>query len=328
MSSYRRNVMVGIFVLGGLVILAWMLVQFGGNLAKPFAAASVSVRFVSDRADGISNGSAVTYRGVNVGRAETISRADDQMHVYIIAALTPTPPLPGNLRAVIRSQGLVGAGASIVLETVDPQPQGYLTENQDIPTRFVGLDILPPQFADLAEELRSTARQFRESQLIAHLDEQIIKTGKLVESIDKLVADPKTHANIRDSLDNIRVVTEKANRIADNLDKFSGDLQKLSTNASDTLSDAKTTITKTQEQILTLSKQTSDRMEQVSKLLDQFQSIAEKVNKGQGTAGALVNDNRLYESMVDTTKELNATVVDLRRLVQQWEQEGISFKLK
>lgn len=328
MSPYRRNVAVGAVVLGGLIILGWMLIQFGGRIVTPFAPATIKVRFIADRADGLSNGSGVSYRGVSVGRVDIITRAEDQLHVIIVAALDPKPPLPGNIRAIIRSQGLVGAGASIVIETTDPQPLGILKPNQEVLTRFVGLDILPPQFAELAEELRSTARQFRESQLISHLDEQIIKTGKLIDSVDQLVANPDTQKSIHDSLDNIRNLTEKANRVADNLDKFSGDLQKLSTNASETMADARTTITKTQEQVLSLSKQTTDRMEQISRLLDQLQSIAEKVNKGQGTAGAMVNDNRLYESMVDTTKQLNATVLDLRRLVQQWEQEGVSFKLK
>ena len=62
--------------------------------------------------------------------------------------------------------------------------------------------------------------------------------------------------------------------------------------------------------------------------MDQFQSIAEKVEKGQGTAGALVNDPKLYESLVDTSRELNLTIKDLQRLVQQWEQEGVTLKLK
>ena len=42
----------------------------------------------------------------------------------------------------------------------------------------------------------------------------------------------------------------------------------------------------------------------------------------------VVNDPKLYESLVDSAKELNATISDFKRLVEQWEQEGISFKLK
>jgi phospholipid/cholesterol/gamma-HCH transport system substrate-binding protein len=328
MTPYRRNVAVGAVVLGGLIILGWMLIQFGGRIVTPFAPESITIYFLTDRADGISNGSAVQYRGVIVGRAEKITRADDQLHVMIQAALDARPPLPANVKAIIRSQGLIGAGASVVLETVDPTPQGTLKSGQTIETKFVGLDILPPEFAQLAAELRTTAQQFRESQIVPHLDEQVTKIGKVVDALDQIVADPQSQQNIRESLNNIRTVTERANKIADSLEKFSGDLQTVSTNANDTLSDTRATIVKTQEQILALSKQTSDRMQQLSKLLDQFQEVAEKVNKGQGTAGALVNDPRLYESLVDSARTLNATVSDLQRLVQQWEQEGVTLKLK
>ena len=36
----------------------------------------------------------------------------------------------------------------------------------------------------------------------------------------------------------------------------------------------------------------------------------------------------LYESLLDTSRELNMTIKDFKRLVEQWEQEGVSFKLK
>jgi hypothetical protein len=37
----------------------------------------------------------------------------------------------------------------------------------------------------------------------------------------------------------------------------------------------------------------------------------------------LVNDPKLYESLADTAAELNLMVKDMRRVIQQWEQEGI-----
>ena len=41
----------------------------------------------------------------------------------------------------------------------------------------------------------------------------------------------------------------------------------------------------------------------------------------------LVRDPRLYDSLVSTANVLNEMMTDLRRLVQQWEQEGVSMKL-
>jgi phospholipid/cholesterol/gamma-HCH transport system substrate-binding protein len=328
MSPYRRNVMVGVVVLGSLGLLGWMLIQFGGRLMSPFAPAQLKVRIVADRADGISNGSAVLYTGVIAGRVDKVSRGSDLQHVYIDASVDRQPPLPGNVQALIRTT-VVGGGASIALETIDDAaPQGALAEGQTLVGRFLGTDLIPPEITSLATELRLTAQQFRESNLVQHVDEQVANVGRVMESVRNLVEDKQLRADLTDSLASIRSTTARADKIASNLEQFSGDLNKLSADASATVGEARTAIGKTEAEILNLSKQTSQRLEQTSKLLDQFYGIAEKVNKGQGSAGALVNDPRLYESLVETAKELNSTVADLRRLVNQWEQEGVSLKLR
>jgi phospholipid/cholesterol/gamma-HCH transport system substrate-binding protein len=306
--------MVGAVVLGALLILAWMLIQFGAGLATPFSPENQPVRFVTDRADGISNGSSVTYLGVIVGRVETVSRSDDQTQVYINGTVDTKPPLPGNLKAVIRSQGLVGGGAIVVLELTDGKPVGTLAKDQVIQAHFIGLDILPPEFADLADELRKTVHDIHESKIIDNLNQQISRAGQLIDSMQSVVGDPQVRDDLKTSIANIRASS-------DNFQKLTVDLDHLSIGATDA-------VRKTQIAVVDVSQQLSGRLEQTSKLLDQFQSIAEKVNKGQGTAGALINDNKLYESMIDTARELDATVADLRRLVEQWEQEGVSLKVK
>jgi phospholipid/cholesterol/gamma-HCH transport system substrate-binding protein len=76
------------------------------------------------------------------------------------------------------------------------------------------------------------------------------------------------------------------------------------------------------------NKQLTDRLTQIAGVLNQMQSISQKINAGNGTAGLLVNDPRLYEALVDSTRELNASVTDLHRLIDQWEQEGVTLHLK
>jgi len=112
------------------------------------------------------------------------------------------------------------------------------------------------------------------------------------------------------------------------LEKFTDNLNQLSGETKDALTQARGTIAKTEGHIDSIAAQFNDRMAQASTLLERFQSIAAKVDKGQGTAGQLVNDPRLYESLTATTQELAVTIKDLRRLVEQWEQEGVSLKLK
>jgi phospholipid/cholesterol/gamma-HCH transport system substrate-binding protein len=105
-------------------------------------------------------------------------------------------------------------------------------------------------------------------------------------------------------------------------------LDKLSDQATGTLADAQSTVQSAKTEVDHLSRQVDDRMLQVDKSLDSIQSIIAKVDSGKGTAGLLVNDPKLYQGLLENSKELNATILDLKRLVEQWEQEGVSLKLK
>ena len=334
MSPYRRNVLVGATVLGALIVLGWMIIKFSGQLATPFKPKQISIRFITDRADGVAEGSPVNFLGVPAGRVMEVTRSENQKQVYIDAAIDQYPPIPANVRAIIRTASALGSGSAIVFEVIGPKPEGKLEAGSEIEAHYVGLDLLPPEFAELARELKLTAQQMREANLIAHVDEQVRHVGKLIDAVQAYVGDEKTRDDLKNAIANLRTTTESANRISGNLEKFSGRLDKLGDDASATMADARTTIQqanttikKTEGNIDQITTQVGDRLLQISKLLDQFNGIAMKVNDGKGTAGQLVNDPKLYQGLVDVTKELNLTVSDLRRLVQQWEQEGVSLKL-
>lgn len=328
MSPYRRNIIVGVTVLLALGFLGWMILKFGGSVGSLFTPPSMPITFRATRADGVGDGSPILYQGVTVGRVTLISRDPNMRDVTIDSMVDIAPPLPANVRGEIRAQSLLGSGSAINLAVTGPQPQGTLQAGAVIDAEYLGLDLLPPEFAEVADELGKTAQQLRDSNLIANLNRQVTKAGELMDSVHSLVADEQMRSDLKDALSNIKSATESATRISANLEKFTGDLDKLSSEASGTLGDVRATVTKTDQRIQGLSEQVSARLEQTSKLLDSFQSITSKIDSGKGTAGQLVNDPRLYESLVDTSRELNATVADLRRLVEQWEQEGVSLKLK
>lgn len=326
MSSYKKNLMVGITVLGSLILLSIMILKFGDAPARLFVEPQLSIRIIADRADGINGGSPVLYRGVNVGRVMAVAIADNQRDIIIDARIDKKWPIPGNVSAVIRTQGLIGSGAALVLETNDPAGPP-LAENQQLHATYIGLDVLPPAFAELAADLRQTSKQFRESNLVGHLDQavqsaqqQLTKVGQVLDNLQKIIGDEKIQENIRLTIANVRTATETANRIGANLEQTSTRLNDLTTQAQGT-------IHKTEEHIDQLAKNAGARIEQVAKLLETFQSIADKVNTGQGTAGLLLNDAKLYQGMVEISQQLSATMADLKRLVEQWEQEGMTFKL-
>ncbi|MCC7350462.1 MAG: MCE family protein [Phycisphaerales bacterium] len=326
MSSYKKNLIVGITVLGSLILLGVMILKFGDAPARLFVEPQFTIRIIADRADGINAGSPVLYRGVNVGRVSAVTIADNQRDIIIDARIDQKWPIPGNVSAVIRTQGLIGSGAALVLETNEPSGP-HLADNQQLHATFVGLDVLPPAFTELAADLKLTSKQFRESNLVIHLDQavqtvqqQLVKVGQILDNVQTIVGDETMRDNIRVAVANVRTATETANRIGATLEQTSAKLNDLTTQAQGT-------IQKTEGHIDQLAKDVSGRIEQVAKLLETFQSIADKVNTGQGTAGLLLNDPKLYQGLVEISQQLSATMFDLKRLVEQWEQEGMTLKL-
>src|SRR4051794_1744160 len=114
MSPYRRNVMVGATVLGGLLALGWMILKFAGAPVAWLVAPRMQIHFIVERADGLSEGSNVSYRGVNVGQIVHVVRMPDD-RVRIDANVDSKPPLPANVTGVIRSTGLLGGGSAMTL---------------------------------------------------------------------------------------------------------------------------------------------------------------------------------------------------------------------
>ncbi len=328
MATYQRNILVGATVLGAALVFGWMALKFSSKTAELFSPPQFPLHFVTSRADGLSQGALVQYLGVDVGRVESLTRNPDGMGVTIDAVVDRDPPLPANLRAEIKQTSALGGTSIISLDVNGDRANGALVPNQTIPAEYVGLNLFPASLtqtatdiAGMSEEIRKTAKELRESGAIEDLDKtiktisvQANKIGDVFDSVQSVLGDPKTRNDLRTAISNIRTTTDKLNNLADSLQATTG-------SASTAFKDA-------QLRIDTLSKQVGDRLTQIADLLTSVQSIAQKIDKGQGTAGQLVNDPKLYQAMVDSARELNATVTDLKRLIEQWEEEGVNLHLK
>ncbi len=318
MSPNRRNVVVGLTVLGALVALGGMLLKFGGPSIKLFShGASVQVHLTGDRADGLSEGAPVTYLGQSVGRVLRVTRDQNNVNINIDAEVDNLPPLPGNVEGIIRINSPIGGSAVLSLELVGAplsKPQGTLADGQHMVAKYVGSELVPPAIAQLAN-------QIKDSQIVMHLDEQVREAGTVLKGLDDYVNNAKTKADVQASMENFRHVSEVASAAADKAGKFANNLDAVQANVN-------ATVTTTRAEIDRVSKQVDDRMLQIGKLLDSAQAVAAKVDKGTGTASLLINDPKLYQSLVDNSRELNLTIATLKRLADQWEQEGVSLKLK
>ena len=334
MTSYRKNLAVGATMLVALAFLGVMILLFGEAPIRLFRASQTQVTFTADSADGISNGSPIFYLGVNVGQVTAVALPDPgQPGVVIRGVIRSKSPLPGNVEGLIRST-LIGGTSSLSLEPVGGVPGGQLANGQTIRARAGGSNVLPREFAELASQLTELSKRLQTSvddwnksrvidkvaSTLEHVRKTVDTFGATSEEVRKLLADDDMRGDLKATLANFREVSGNARTVAKNLEKLSIDLGK--TNA-----DVSAVVTKTGTRVDELSRQLGGRLDQLAGILDRFGSVASKVDRGEGTAGKLINDPKLYEALLDTSQELSLTVKDLRRLVEQWEHEGVSLKL-
>jgi phospholipid/cholesterol/gamma-HCH transport system substrate-binding protein len=344
MSPYKKNILVGLTVLVALILLGWMILRFSDAPFAIFKQEQMPVHFVATAAEGIGEGSPISYRGVVVGRVSQVRLNDDNLTVRIDALMDTKPQLPANVQGLIRSQ-LIGGGASIYLvlapvrnpasaatnpvtQPSETQPVGTLEPGQEIHARFVGIDILPPEFTSLAtdlkatsEELRLIGQEVRQSNMIPKLADTVTslkatveRAGNTIDSVQSLVTDEQMRADLRQTMANFRATSDSAGRIAANLEKITA---KVDTRVDQIGESADARLT-----------QLGSQLEQVANILRSFESAAAKLDQGKGSAAMLLNDPRLYENLYDTSRQLSETIATFRRLVEQWEQEGLHFKLK
>jgi len=59
-----------------------------------------------------------------------------------------------------------------------------------------------------------------------------------------------------------------------------------------------------------------------------LQKTVHDISEGNGTTGRLIQDPRLYDSLLDLSKSLKSTVDNLNFLIDKWKDEGVDLKLK
>jgi phospholipid/cholesterol/gamma-HCH transport system substrate-binding protein len=67
--------------------------------------------------------------------------------------------------------------------------------------------------------------------------------------------------------------------------------------------------------------------EELAKTVAELRLLIEKINSGDGTAGMLVNDGRLYENLIENTEQLQVLIDDIRNFIAEYRTDGVKVKL-
>lgn len=163
MNTRTHYSLVGLFVLGlGAALIAGVLwLSTGGQEVG----STRYIVYMTDSVAGLNRDSAVTYRGVNVGRVRDISLSpDDPQRVRLLLEVDQRTPVNTDTVATLEMQGLTGLGyINLSGDSQDTAPL-TATAGEDypvIPSRPSLLGRLDQSLTELADNLIATSKGLR-----------------------------------------------------------------------------------------------------------------------------------------------------------------------
>lgn len=291
MAKFTTEAKVGIFVFIGLLVLGYMSFKVGGF--KVGRDKGYPVAAVFDTATGLKTGVPVQIAGIEVGIVEDIALEDGRARVSF--RVRSDVPLPLDSTAVIRTSGVLG--------------DKYV----EIVPGSKGAPTLEP-----GGRLVNTRAPADVDQLIAKISQISDDIKRVTGSMSEVLGGPEGTSSMREILTNLREMSgtmaqlvrdnnEQLNMMIRNLTDFSADLKGMSGANRENIN-----------AIVASFRVTSERM---ANTITALQDISERINRGEGTLGALVNDDT-------TIKDLNATMASLKDVSEKINQgQGTIGKL-
>lgn len=348
MSDYestqrRRNIIVGFFVVIGACALVWLIFKFGDlpGIYTKIGSFEVFVQFPT--APGVQEDTPIRFCGYQIGRVTAVMSPElrkdlitgQQYHqtVVVLGIDKRFTNIPSNVEVKLMTRGL---GSSYIELKVDLSQLPAPPLDPNCPESCFLMDKM------LLQGSTGVTSEFFPAESQKKLDELITGLISLITNANDIVRDPNVKINFKATLanltdaskeatDRLRQAKDTLEHVEDTLSKASQaieqakpaieDFHKLASTGTDTL---KGFDAKAERLVVALA----DASGELGRTAVELRLTLEKINSGDGTAGRLVNDGKLYEKLLENTEQVKSMVEQIKAFVEQARLRGLPLKLK
>ena len=346
MSDYevtqrRRNLIVGVFVLLGLVALVWLIFKFQDLPIKVSEMRSFNVSVQFPRAKGIQSNAPVEFCGYQIGRVTNVMAPDiledrntglKYYQTKVVLSIDKRyVDIPSNIDAKLMTRSL---GSSYIELVIDPHKPLKPLDPNNPETAYLTDGMLLQGTTGMTSEFFPEESQKKLENLISGLEAFIGNANDVIGDIDNKNNVKKTLAHLAEASKQAIDTQEKfrefisagtlaighvdaniTEAIASFLDT-SEDFQEFATTGTSTLK----SVDSKADKLIAAMVETSA---QISSASSQLRLMLEKMNNGQGTAGRFLNDGRFYENLLENTEQLKALLQEMKLLIDQAHEKGL-----
>ncbi|OGW29828.1 MAG: hypothetical protein A2X59_09100 [Nitrospirae bacterium GWC2_42_7] len=312
MRGSSTELKVGAFALTVLIVFAFMTFKVGGLEWAKKKGNTAYVYF--NNIAGLDEKTRVKIAGVDSGVIEQIDLLDGRAKVRL--RLDPGLKIYKNAVATIRTTGLLG-DKFLDLQIGSPDASA-LKDGETITNvkELVDMDDLARSLITVSNNFTNLARSLNDvlgtEEAKRSLSQTITNLREITTNLNRTIS--VNDEKLRTVLDNINSLTTSVNNLIDknsepltttvaNMRDFSGSLRSNGPELIENLNKA------TQE----LKAMVEENRPGIKQTVDSFGSIAEKIERGEGSLGKLVKDDRLYESFNKAAEGINKTISTVDR---------------
>ncbi|MBC7363048.1 MAG: MCE family protein [Candidatus Aminicenantes bacterium] len=314
----RREVRVGIFLSGALLLLA-LLILFVGNVQELFKKPGYRVYALFDSALGLEKNAAVKMAGIKIGLVKDISL--DGRRARVTMSIYPNYRIPHGSRVTLASLGILGEK---YVEIVPGKEDTYY-EPEEIMESLppISFDQLGTLLLSMGEDVKRVSNSVN-NVIIKDLGPNLKKT---LENLQSLTADLDTI--LKENRETLRQTIQETDLTVKN---FNQQVTGVSQGVQETLAEVRGLIKDNRQDVRESLEKLKHNLDQLQKTIESLNHMLQKIEKGEGTAGRLVNDPTLYEETkeaVNQVKSISSTVSALSPMagIQGW-YYGESEKFK
>jgi len=281
--------------IGVMALISGVMLYLGFNFLKgtDFFSPINTYYIWYNNIDGLTVSNPVIINGFSVGRVnKIILDQENNNKIKVEVQVDKAIQLGDSTRALLSSQDLLG-GKSIVLK---------LGKN----TRIIesGDTIIGDVEKGFMQVLGDKA-----TPVLSNLDSTILK-------INAILGD-ETNSKIKLMLTNLVTSSESLKSMLaenrKNINGITGNLNQLTASLVETEKGLKPLLAKINQLADTLNDMELKRVvDNANNAMANLSSITEKINKGEGSLGALINDKQTVDNLNKTMKDIDALVVDLQ----------------
>jgi phospholipid/cholesterol/gamma-HCH transport system substrate-binding protein len=284
---------------GSLAIVAVTLLILGFNFlnGEELFQTSYTLTARYKNIDGLIPGNKVVINGLQVGSVKDLKLDQKTGLIFATFTLKKDILVPADSKAMIYASDLLGAKSVAIIMGKDKK---VLKDGE-----MVGDSIAETLSNKVMTEVLPLKDRF---------DALLINVDALVTNLRTVLSD-KNKANIEGTLEQINHLTHgldsilsKTNGIAGDMKVFSAGLANQSANIEKTTKN----ITKFSDTLAASSGTLKQTLEKANESMLSLKSVMAKLDKGEGSAGLILNDKKLYENLNASTKSLDSLLVDLK----------------